>query len=79
MSRTYMVGVISMEPHAMTNLDIQRHAAEFAARCAQRGERLDPETAWHLWSEQYGVHDPGARYLFEAEYEWRLATVRRKH
>jgi hypothetical protein len=60
----------------MTNLDIQRHAELFAAICASRGERLEPEDAWHRWSTQYGETGPGARYLFEAEYA--AAKARRR-
>ncbi|MET0389308.1 MAG: hypothetical protein ABW321_25265 [Polyangiales bacterium] len=63
----------------MTNLDIQKHAALFAAARARIGQRLAPEEAWHAWSREYGVTGPGARYLFEAEYEIQLEAQQRRH
>lgn len=52
----------------MTNLEIQKQAGQFAALCASRGERLEPEEAWYRWSLEHGVTGPAARMLFEAEY-----------
>jgi hypothetical protein len=52
----------------MTNLEILRQAGHFAALCASRGERLEPDDAWHRWSTTHGVTGPAARYIFEAEY-----------
>lgn len=52
----------------MTNLDIQLNAARCAARHTTFGTHLDADEAWRAWSAQSGVHDQGARLLFEYEY-----------
>lgn len=54
----------------MNNIDIVRHAAEFAR--SRRAERLAPDDAWHQWSNQFGITGPAARYIFEAEYQQQL-------
>ena len=52
----------------MTNLDIQMHATRTAAEHSTFGVQRDPADAWHAWSLESGVYDPGARLLFEQEY-----------
>lgn len=56
----------------MTNLDIQKHAAQFAEARLRLCRQLAPEDAWYLWSAEHGVSGPAARMLFETEYEARL-------
>lgn len=52
----------------MTNLDIQLNAARCAALHTTLGTHLDADEAWQEWSADTGVHDQGARLLFEHEY-----------
>ena len=52
----------------MTNVDIQLNAARCAALHTTFGTHLEADEAWQTWSEETGVHDPGARLLFEYEY-----------
>lgn len=59
----------------MTNLEIQRQAAQFADHHAARAEYLDPEDAWHRWSAEHHLVGPGARHLFEQVYEARMAAL----
>lgn len=54
----------------MTNLEIKRHAARFAAE--HETDLLDPDEAWHLWSAEHGIVSAAARHLFEATYRLRL-------
>jgi hypothetical protein len=61
----------------MTNLEILRHAEQFAALCARRDAGLEPAEAWHRWSAEHGVSGPGAQYLFEAEYAAAASQQRR--
>jgi hypothetical protein len=57
----------------MTNSEIQKHAARYAAQRALEGRVLDPEEAWYLWAAEHGMSDsPGARHLFEAGYQSQL-------
>lgn len=56
----------------MTNLDIRKHAAQFAKARLRSKRPMTAEDAWYLWSTQHGVSGPAARLLFEAEYEARL-------
>jgi hypothetical protein len=52
----------------MTNLDIQMYAARTAAEHSTFGVQREPADAWHAWSLESGVYDPGARLLFEQQY-----------
>lgn len=52
----------------MTNRDIQLQAARIAAEDTTFGVKRDPAEVWHAWSQESGVHDAGARLLFEQEY-----------
>lgn len=63
----------------MTNLDILKQAAQSAVEQALRGERLDPDDAWHRWSAATGITGPGARYLFETEYTSQWEALNRRH
>jgi hypothetical protein len=53
----------------MTNLEIRKHAARLAAEHSTHNWDVEPDEAWRGWSAETGVHDAGARLLFEYEYE----------
>jgi hypothetical protein len=61
----------------MTNLEVQRQAARFAAHHAARADYLDPDDAWHLWSAEHGVTSPAARHVFEGTYQARMNKLTR--
>lgn len=52
----------------MTNIEIRKHATRQAVEHTTLGRSVAPEEAWRMWSETSGIHDTGARLLFEHVY-----------